>query len=169
MTLSFKAPSQLSHNSSNGKLSLQIDYSKAFEANNPVNFLDSLGFNPTKGIAALVNAANASRLYGTGLLKVTGAAGLLTTGVGAPGSAVIAAWGFYNIRGAMVAQERGLTLWNETFNQSWSDASWKILLGVLPHGEKYDDPWEPSFKEFWLDYKIKSWWESISEIGTISP
>ena len=141
-----------------------------YVGNNPVNDIDPLGlFNPTKGIAALANAANAGRLYATGLLKIAGAAGLAPTGVGTPGSVLFATWGFWNIRGAMVAQNRGLLLWNEAVNESWSDASWKNLLGVLPHGEEYDDPCEPSFKEFWWDYKIKNWWEFIGEIGTIGP
>jgi type VI secretion system secreted protein VgrG len=136
--------------------------------NNPVNAVDPLGlFNPTKGIAALANAANAVRLYGTGTLKILGATGLASTGVGTPGSVVFLAWGLWNIRGGMVAQNRGALLWEEAFKESWSDATWKNLLGVLPHGEKYDDPCEPSVKEFWWNYKIKSWWEFISEIGTI--
>ena len=138
--------------------------------NNPVNNIDPLGLvNPTKAIAALLNAANASRLYNSGMRRVLGATGLASTGVGTPGSALSLAWGLWNIRGAMVAQNRGALLWDEAFKESWSDASWKNLFGVLPHGEKYDDPCEPSFIDYWWNYKIKSWWEFISEIGTISP
>jgi len=135
---------------------------------NPVNLIDPMGlFNPTKGLTALLNAANSGRLYAAGSQKIAGAAGLLPTGVGSPGSIVMAAWGLWNIRGAMVAQNRALFLWNEALNESWSDASWKNFLGVLPHGEQYDDPCEPSFKEFWWDYKIKNWWKFIGEIGTV--
>jgi hypothetical protein len=124
-------------------------------------------FNPTKGLAALGNAANAGRLYAMGLLKIGAAAGLTKTGVGMPGGVVLGAWGFWNIRGGMVAQNRALLLWKESLNESWTDASWKNFLGVLPYGEKYDDPCEPSPIEFWWDYKIKNWWEFISEMGTI--
>jgi len=141
-----------------------------YTANNPVNWIDPSGLlNPTKAIAALANAANAGRLYAGGLLKIGGATGLAVTGVGTPGSAIFLAWGLWNIRGAMLAQNRALLLWEEALKEAWSAASWKNLLGVLPHGEKYDDPCEPSVKEFWWNYKIKSWWEFIGEIGTIGP
>ena len=71
----------------------------------------------------------------------------------------------------MIAQDRSLLLWSEAWSESWSDASWKNLLGILPYGEQYDDPCEPSFKEFWSD-KLKNWYEKplefISEIGSMS-
>jgi len=142
----------------------------AYVENNPVNETDPFGlFNPTKGLAALGNVANAGRLYAAGLLKIGAATGLAETGVGIPGSLVLGAWGTWNLRGAQVAQNRGFLLWDEALNENWSGASWKNFLGLLPYGEKYDDPCDPSFKEFWWNYKVKNWWELIAEIGTIGP
>jgi type VI secretion system secreted protein VgrG len=142
----------------------------AYVGNNPVNWADPYGlFNPTKGIAALANAANAGRLYASGLLRLGVASGLISTGIGTPGSVVTGVWGLWNIRAGMVAQNRGLLLWKEAFEESWSDASWKNLLGVLPYGEKYDDPCEPSFFNFWRNYEIENWWQFIGEIGFGAP
>jgi type VI secretion system secreted protein VgrG len=141
--------------------------------NDPINLIDPLGlFNPTKGLAALVNAANAGRLYAAGSLKLAASAGFDITGAGVPAGIGTALWGAWNIKGALAAQNRGLCQWNEAFNEDWSDASWKNLLGVLPFGNRYDDPNEPSFKEFWLDNninKLKNLWKFLGELGTLAP
>ncbi len=144
-----------------------------FVSNNPVNAIDPLGlFNPSKGLSALGNAANAGRLYAGGALKLAGAAGLTTTGAGAPAGAGAgaAALGGWNLWSGQSAWNRSLQQWNEALNEDWSDASWKNLLGVLPFGTEFDDPCEPSPWEVLKDkannFKDKPL-EFIQEIGTL--
>ena len=58
-------------------------------------------------------------------------------------------------------------------NEKWSDATWKNLLGVLPFGEKYDDPCEPTPGEFLkgkystLKGKGSDILELLKELGTL--
>jgi type VI secretion system secreted protein VgrG len=138
--------------------------------NNPVNWIDPLGlFNPAKGISSFGNAANAGRLYAGGVLKLGAAAGLTSTGVGAPAGTGIAALGTWNLWSAQSAWNRSLQQWNEAWNESWSDASWRNLLGVLPFGTEFDDPCEPSawdvLKDKANNFRDKPG-EIIKEIGT---
>jgi type VI secretion system secreted protein VgrG len=142
-----------------------------YVGNNPVNWVDPLGlFNPAKGISALGNAANAGRLYASGALKLAGAAGLTSTGAGAPVGAGAAALGAWNIYSGQSATNRAMQQWNEAWNEDWSDASWKNLLGVLPFGTEFDDPCEPSpwevLKEKAKNFKDKPL-EFLQEIGTL--
>lgn len=134
----------------------------------PVNFIDPSGlFNPVKGGVALLNAANAGRLYATGLLKIAGATGLAATGVGTPGSFGFYAWGAWNLRSAYAAQQRAMQQWRESLNECWSDASWKNLWGLAPFGQELDDPTEPTPQEFLQNkLKEKSWLDKLTEIGT---
>ncbi len=145
-----------------------------YALNNPVNWVDPLGlFNPTKAGAAIANAFNAGHLYASGMTKIATAAGLTSTGVGAPAGAGLAALGFWNLYSATAAQERALQEWNEALQEPWSAASWRNLLGVLPYGQHFDDPCEPSFSEFYrqkyerLTEKAENLWDFIREIGTI--
>ncbi|WP_272867046.1 RHS repeat-associated core domain-containing protein [Desulfobulbus propionicus] len=136
----------------------------------PVNSIDPLGlFNPTKGIASLGNAANAGRLYAGGVLKLGAAAGLTSTGLGAPAGTGVAALGTWNLWSAQSAWNRSLQQWNEAWNESWDDATWKNLLGILPFGTEFDDPCEPSAWDV-LKAKAKNFKdkpdEIIREIGT---
>ena len=142
--------------------------------NDSVNLMDRLGlFNPAKGLSSAVNAFNAARLYRSGMVKLAAAAGLTETGVGAPaglGSALLGAWNLYS---ATKAQERALQQWKEALQEDWSDATWRNLLGVLPFGQYFDDPCEPTLQEFFrekyerLTEKKEALWEFISEVGTM--
>jgi len=115
----------------------------------PVNRLDPSGLlNPAKAFTSLINAANAGRLYASGLLKLAVAAGLIGTGVGAPAGAGIAALGLWNVNSAIAAQNRALHLWSEALQQRWCEATWRNLLGALPLGQGFDDPGEPTPIEF---------------------
>jgi type VI secretion system secreted protein VgrG len=126
----------------------------SYIGNSPMNGLDPLGLlNPAKCLSSIGNAANASRLYAAGMTKLAGAAGLTSTGAGAPAGVGAAVWGGWNISAGMSAQKRGMQQWSEAFNEEWSDASWKNLLGVLPFGTEGDDPCEPSL---WDVYKSKA-------------
>ena len=145
-------------------------YLYGYVLNDPVNFVDPWGlFNPAKVLSSLGNAANASRLYAGGTLKLAAAAGLTGTGVGAPVGAGTAALGTWNLWSAQSAWTRSMQQWNEAWNESWSDASWKNLLGVLPFGTEFDDLCEPSAGEVFKD-KAKNFSEKpgefLKEIGT---
>ncbi|CAB5119256.1 odd Oz/ten-m homolog 4 [Olavius algarvensis associated proteobacterium Delta 3] len=142
--------------------------------NDPISSIDPLGlFNPTKGFVALTNAANAGRLYASGTIKLAASAGLDLTGVGIPagiGTALLGAW---NISSATAAQERAMQQWREAMREEWSDASWKNLKGLLPHGQYIDDPCEPTIREYLKDkYEglregSDSYWDLVKEIGTL--
>lgn len=142
--------------------------------NDCLNSIDPYGlFNPTKGIVALGNAANAGRLYASGALKLAAAAGLDGTGIGIPagiGTALLGAW---NISSATAAQKRAMQQWAEAFQEDWSDASWRNLNGLLPHGQHFDDPCEREIKDYLKDkyenlrYGSGLYWDIIKELGTL--
>jgi RHS repeat-associated protein len=151
-----------------------------YAGNAPLTFSDPLGlkrcpsgsirFNPAKGVVALVNAANAGRLYASGALKLATAAGIAGTGVGTPASAGLAVWGLWNLRSAYAVQQRGLQQWSEAFAECSTDAMFRNLLGVFPFGQHFDDPNEPTPQEFFeskvTSSRIRDW---LAEIGTLSP
>ncbi|MCI5142391.1 MAG: RHS repeat-associated core domain-containing protein, partial [Candidatus Electrothrix sp. ATG1] len=142
-----------------------------FVQNNPIIFWDPFGLlNPSKGVSSLGNAVNAGRLYAGGMLKLGAAAGLTSTGVGAPVGGGIGILGAWNLWSAQSAWNRSRQQWNEAWNESWSNASWRNLLGVLPFGTEFDDPCEPSIgdvlKNKWKNFKNKPF-EIIKEIGTL--
>ena len=131
--------------------------------------LDKLPFNPTKATSALLNSANAGRLYATGMIKM--GAGVVTdaTGVGAaPGTASIA-WGAWNLKSATAAQKRGQQQWNESLHEKGKNRCARNLMGVLPFGTEYDDPNEPSavdvFKKKARDFRDKPV-HVLEELGT---
>jgi hypothetical protein len=118
--------------------------------NDPINFLDPTGLiNPAKLASASLNYANAGRLYASGILRLATALGLAETGVGTPFSIATSAYGLYNLRAAMKAQQRGNQQWEEALKESLSDARWKNLFGVFPYGTEYDDPCETGLYEYW--------------------
>ena len=144
-----------------------------YVGNNPVDAVDPWGLlNPTKALVAAGNALNAGRLYASGGAKILAAAGVSATGIGAPAGAGIAALGFWNINSGGAAHRRAIQQWNEAFQENWSDASWRNLFGVLPFGERFDDPCEPTFREFLRQQYDRALgspselWEFIREIGT---
>jgi type VI secretion system secreted protein VgrG len=100
------------------------------------------------------------------------ATGSLPTGAGTTPGVGLLALGAWNLQSATVAKNRGLKLWDEAFTEDWSDASWRNLLGVLPWGDRYDEPCEPTIGEFFrqelreLQSGAIDWWEVICEIGT---
>jgi RHS repeat-associated protein len=102
--------------------------------------------NPTKLASALINGANAGRLYVSGFVKIGVACGVegLSFGSGTLPSGALLAWGLWNFRGAGAAQGRGAQQFSEAFNERWSDASAKNFVGILPSGTRFDDPLEPN-------------------------
>jgi RHS repeat-associated protein len=145
----------------------------AYVGGNPVNAVDPLGlFNPAKGFVALGNAANAGRLYASGALRLAVSAGLEGTGIAAPvgiGTGLLGAW---NINSANSAKARAMQQWQEALNEDWSEASLRNLKGLLPHGQDFDDPCEPTIREYVHDKyqnlrdKTDSYWDLIKELGT---
>jgi type VI secretion system secreted protein VgrG len=156
-----------------------------YTLNDPITFVDPFGlaacscgkgrsslipFNPAKGAVALANAANAGRLYTTGALKLATAAGLTATPVTAPAAAGLAAWGLWNVKSAYAAQQRGVQQWNEALSECLEDASYRNLLGVAPFGQNFDDPGEPTPREFFTERLRNSrLGELLTEIGTAAP
>lgn len=145
-------------------------------SHDPINALDPLGLlNPTKAITSLANAANAGRLYASGFLKLGAAAGLVGTGVGAPVGIGVGLLGAWNIYSATAAQSRALQQWNEAIQAPWSNASLRNFLGVLPYGQMFDDPCEPTPVEFLKEkYEtartgLSGMLELIKEFGTMAP
>ncbi|MBI5893621.1 MAG: hypothetical protein HZB79_08230, partial [Deltaproteobacteria bacterium] len=142
--------------------------------NNPVNYMDPSGlFNPVKGGVALLNAANAGRLYAIGFLKLAAAAGFNATGVGAPVGAGLIASGYWNMWSGYAAQRRGLQQWGEALQENWCDAASRNLLGILPLGQAYDDSSEPTPFEYLRNLYDKVQddpsliWKLIQEFGTL--
>jgi RHS repeat-associated protein len=124
----------------------------------PINYVDPLGlFNWAKGATSLLNAANAGRLYATGMLKIGVAAGLVAAGPATGGisslpAPLLAAWGTWNLNAGLNAQNRALQQWGEAKCESASQAAWKNLYGALPHGENFDDAAEPNPLDYYKDH-----------------
>jgi len=83
--------------------------------------------------------------------------------VGVPAGTGTALLGAWNIYSATSAQRRAMQQWNEAINEEWSDVTWRNLLGILPFGEKYDDPCEPTPGEFFKE-KFKTFEGKVGEI-----
>jgi RHS repeat-associated protein len=138
----------------------------------PVNYVDPLGlFNWAKGAASLLNAANAGRLYATGMLKIGVATGLVAVspfsgGISSLPAPLLAAWGTWNLNAALNAQTRALQQWRETKCESSSQAAWKNLYGVLPHGENFDDAAEPNPIDYYKEHmRQKGLGKLLSDFG----
>jgi RHS repeat-associated protein len=145
-----------------------------YALNDPIDWVDPLGLlNPAKALASGLNAINAGRLYASGALKIAAAAGLTGTGVGAPAGAGLALLGLWNIYSGTAAQNRALIQWNEALQEKWSDATLRNLLGVLPFGQHFDDPCEPTPWEFLQEKYERAkkershLWELLKELGTV--
>jgi hypothetical protein len=144
--------------------------------NDPLGFRDPWGLlNPAKAVSSMINSANAGRLYAVGSLRIAAAAGLSGTGVGAPAGTGTALLGFWNIYSATKVQKRAVQQWREALEENWTDARWRNLLGVLPFGERFDDPCEPTIREF-LNQKyekatgtLSDFLEFLQEFGTLFP
>jgi type VI secretion system secreted protein VgrG len=136
----------------------------SYVENDPLSFRDPWGLlNPAKAVSSMLNSANAGRLYAEGSLRIAAAAGLTGTGVAAPAGTGTALLGFWNIYSATKAQKRAVQQWREALEESWTDARWRNLLGVLPFGERFDDPCEPTLSEF-LSQKYERATGSLSDI-----
>jgi type VI secretion system secreted protein VgrG len=103
------------------------------------------------------------------MLKMSAAVGLTATGVGAPEGAGAAAWGLWNIHSADAAWQRAKKQCAEAGDESVGDASLRNLLGIVPFGDKFDDPSEPGpiefFKNTGMDLLRKPG-KLLREIGT---
>lgn len=100
---------------------------------------------------------------GSGGAKMSAAIGRTPTGVGTLPAAALAGWAMWNFKSSMAAWDRARQQWAEAMCESWADARWKNLYGMLPRGTSYDDPGEFTGP---LDYiKNKGWWDFIKEAG----
>ncbi|HCM1964449.1 TPA: RHS repeat protein [Salmonella enterica subsp. salamae serovar 56:l,v:z39] len=134
------------------------------------NSLDNLPFNPAKMLTASLNATNSARLYASGATK-------LGIGVAADGTVIFSpvgtasmVWGAWNIKSATASYNRANLLLSESLNETGKDRCWRNLLGVLPYGEQFDDPGEPSLTDVYKE-KFRNMMDSpmnfIEEIGTL--
>ena len=125
-----------------------------FNGNNPVAYTDPFGlspcppcFNPLK---AGVGAINVVR----GAIGAAAGAALLTTGEAltplGPVSVPAIALGSARLAGGLANVNRGAQQLSESLNDE-SGPSAKNLMGLLPFGQKFDDPGEPTVVEYSKD------------------
>jgi RHS repeat-associated protein len=121
--------------------------------NDPVNWIDPWGLlNPAKAAVALANVGRAGKKFATGLLRIGTAAGLVIVDGPLPAGDVaavpVAIVGAVNITQGYYLQRRGFQQFFEAWNEPYSAACWRNFLGLLPYGQRFDDPWEPTPREF---------------------
>ena len=141
-----------------------------FAGGDPVNFVDPFGLrpcppdndciNPLKMTVGTINMVRGAAGTASGALILT--AGSATapvlgpiTGPAIPVGAATVAFGLANV-------SRGAQQFSESLNSESGPVA-KNLLGLLPFGQKYDDPGEPGMVEYFKErYK-----ELVSDpIGT---
>jgi RHS repeat-associated protein len=99
----------------------------------PVNGIDPSGlFNPVKFTVGGINTYR-----GVGGL----AAGAAATALGSPTGPIQLALGLSNLN-------RGLGQSSEAFDEGLCEASLRNLLGLLPFGQEFDDPAEPTMLQY---------------------
>jgi hypothetical protein len=102
----------------------------------------------------MVNVAQGSfAMVGGAGIVATGQGALLTTPVTGPVGAVsgtaATAYGTAKFAGGFARFRRGRQQMFEAAEEGFGDASFRNLLGWLPSGQKYDDPGEPTFGQYW--------------------
>jgi len=141
----------------------------------PISYVDPLGLrNWHKTVVGGLNLLNAGRLYISGVNRVAAGVTTIATGAGAlPGAATVG-YGLYNMASAGKAwkrggQQLGEAACEDTSNYSTSDII-KTYTGLLPWGEKTDDPNEPNWRDL-TEHNIRNIshdpWDALKEIGTM--
>ncbi|SRK23392.1 rhs core protein with extension [Shigella sonnei] len=134
------------------------------------NKLDNLPFNPTKMFTASLNTANSARLYASGMTKFGISVAADGTIIAAPVGAASMALGAWNIKSATAAYNRSNLQLSESLQENGRDRCWRNLLGILPYGEQFDDPGEPSILDVYGE-KIENIKDSpmkfFEELGTL--
>jgi RHS repeat-associated protein len=111
----------------------------------PINFSDPFGLCPKfitgkpcpfNGLKAAVGLVNAGR----GTMKLARGGAAMATLAGAPVGAL-------DIAGGLSGWSRGLQQFHESLNDP-NGPTLRNLLGLLPAGQEFDDPGEPTFLEF---------------------
>ena len=133
-----------------------------YTQNNPINEIDPLGLlNPVKFGVGFVNSVRGVRSMGEGVTTiVAGTAAIPFTG-GVSGTAAYPigvsqlVLGFANLN-------RGLGQMSGAYDESLSDSALKNLLGLLPFGQKYDDPCEPGLGEYFKGVWERFWVDPYS-------
>jgi len=110
--------------------------------------------NPVKAGVGAVNVVQGSfAMVGGAAIVAAGEGALLTTPVTSPVGAVsgtaATAYGVAKFAGGFARFRRGRQLVFEAGEEGFDAASPRNLLGYLPSGQKYDDPGEPTFGQYW--------------------
>ena len=115
-----------------------------YVGSDPVNYIDPNGrLNP---VQFGVGAANG----GMGVKNVARGVGTTTAGLCFFGP-LISTIGIVDAALGLGKLRRGVLQLDEASNESPSDATWRNLLGLLPAGQAYDDPGEPTIFEYFGD------------------
>jgi RHS repeat-associated protein len=123
-----------------------------YVGSDPINGFDPEGLvNWTKLKVAAANYAMGGMRIALGIGKLAVAAGMTQNpAFGTPGSALTAASGLFNLYSGQNAFLRGLRQFREALTESPSDASARNYLGLLPGGDRFDDPHEDPKNISWL-------------------
>jgi uncharacterized protein RhaS with RHS repeats len=115
-----------------------------YVGSDPINYIDPDGrLNPVK---FGVGAANG----GMGVKNVARGVGTTTAGLCFFGP-VVTTIGVVDAALGLGKLRRGVLQLDEASKESLSDAAWRNLLGLLPAGQAYDDPGEPTIFEYFGD------------------
>ena len=145
----------------------------AYVGQNPVTWSDPRGLlNPLKAIICLLNAANAGRLYASGMGKYVAAGAASGTIVGMPAAPVLIVAGTWSLYSAQKAQQRAMIQCSEAQCEKWDDASSRNILGLAPFGQHFDDPDEPlpwDWAKQQYDNLSSNLLDVLGELGTLLP
>jgi type VI secretion system secreted protein VgrG len=138
----------------------------SYVGGNPVSFVDPAGLlNVAKEAVGAFNVLNSYRLGLQGRTFVL--VGVVAGGLGQPELAIPAgALALYKFNSAGSAAQRGLKQLGEAAKESSDCATPRNLLGVLPFGDKFDDPDEPLPQDLNL-FHGESTRSILGELGTI--
>jgi len=129
----------------------------------PVNTTDQSGLlNPVKFGVGSVNALRGLRSIAAGVAVLE--AGIVALPVVGPvGGGAAVAVGVASIASGFSNLSRGVRQAKEASDEKFCQASFKNLLGILPFGQEFDDPAEPSPSEFLKEKQKKFVSDPIAE------
>ncbi|MFQ5850525.1 MAG: RHS repeat domain-containing protein [Candidatus Binatia bacterium] len=145
---------------------------------NPLIAGDPFGLlNPTKAAVGLANVGRAGGKFAKAFLKIGIATGLVVVDgpvpIGDVAAVPVFISGTVNLAQGYFLQRRGFQQFFEALNEPHSSASQRNFLGLLPFGQRFDDPCEPTPLEFLETQSNKAvdsmtdFLEALGEISTL--